>query len=131
MTTLYSWNVNGIRAAQKKGFLDWLQTVQPDILGVQETKAHPDQLRNEQVYHKRSSSYIQRAQYGFLYSNFLHFQADGTRLQFSCRRPPVRRDSFVEQTDTYARRVTGCVRRRLVGPEDTGHWIKWNRDTFE
>jgi exodeoxyribonuclease-3 len=46
MTTLYSWNVNGIRAAQKKGFLDWLQETQPDILGVQETKAHPDQLED-------------------------------------------------------------------------------------
>jgi exodeoxyribonuclease-3 len=44
MPTLYSWNVNGIRAAQKKGFLDWLQETQPDILGLQETKAHPDQL---------------------------------------------------------------------------------------
>jgi len=44
MPTLYSWNVNGIRAAQKKGFLDWLQNTQPDILGLQETKAHPDQL---------------------------------------------------------------------------------------
>ncbi len=42
--SLYSWNVNGIRAAQKKGFLDWLQDSQPDILAVQETKAHPDQL---------------------------------------------------------------------------------------
>jgi exodeoxyribonuclease-3 len=41
---LYSWNVNGIRAAEKKGFLDWLNATQPDILGVQETKAHPDQL---------------------------------------------------------------------------------------
>ncbi|MEO1286889.1 MAG: exodeoxyribonuclease III [Chloroflexota bacterium] len=41
---LYSWNVNGIRAAQKKGFLDWLQEAKPDILGVNETKAHPDQL---------------------------------------------------------------------------------------
>jgi exodeoxyribonuclease-3 len=44
---LYSWNVNGIRAAQKKGFLDWLNAVQPDILGVQETKAHPEQLDEE------------------------------------------------------------------------------------
>jgi len=41
---LFAWNVNGIRAAQKKGFLDWLSATQPDILGVQETKAHPDQL---------------------------------------------------------------------------------------
>ena len=47
MTTIYSWNVNGIRAAQRKGFLDWLAAEQPDILGVQETKAQPDQLDEE------------------------------------------------------------------------------------
>ena len=41
---LYSWNVNGIRAAQKKGFLDWLQQASPDVLAVQETKCHPEQL---------------------------------------------------------------------------------------
>ncbi len=46
MPTLYSWNVNGIRAAQGKGFLDWLHTVQPDMLCIQETKAHPDQLED-------------------------------------------------------------------------------------
>ncbi|MGF1507419.1 MAG: exodeoxyribonuclease III [Anaerolineae bacterium] len=47
MLKLYSWNVNGIRAAQRKGFLDWLAREQPDILGVQETKAHPEQLDDE------------------------------------------------------------------------------------
>ena len=47
MTTLYSWNVNGIRAAQKKGFLDWLDRTAPDIVAVQETKCHPDQLDEE------------------------------------------------------------------------------------
>ncbi len=41
---ILSWNVNGIRAAQKKGFLEWLGKESPDILCVQETKAHPDQL---------------------------------------------------------------------------------------
>lgn len=41
---LYSWNVNGIRAAEKKGFLDWLAQCGGDIVAVQETKAHPDQL---------------------------------------------------------------------------------------
>lgn len=45
--TLYSWNVNGIRAAQRKGFLDWMDRVQPDVLAVQETKAHPEQLDDE------------------------------------------------------------------------------------
>ncbi len=39
-----SWNVNGIRAVQKKGFIDWLQSSDFDILAIQETKAHPDQL---------------------------------------------------------------------------------------
>ena len=44
MTKLISWNVNGIRAVQKKGFLEWLERESPDILCVQETKAHPGQL---------------------------------------------------------------------------------------
>ncbi|MCY4146661.1 MAG: exodeoxyribonuclease III [Chloroflexi bacterium] len=39
-----SWNVNGIRAAHRKGFLDWLHAEAPDVLTVQETKAHPEQL---------------------------------------------------------------------------------------
>lgn len=41
---ILSWNVNGIRAVQKKGFLDWLAKESPEVLCVQETKAHPDQL---------------------------------------------------------------------------------------
>jgi exodeoxyribonuclease-3 len=39
-----TWNVNGIRAVQKKGLMDWLRQTDPDILCVQETKANPDQL---------------------------------------------------------------------------------------
>ena len=44
---LISWNVNGVRAVVKKGFLDWLEQAQPDILCLQETKAHVDQLTAE------------------------------------------------------------------------------------
>ena len=44
---LISWNVNGIRAAVKTGFLDWLEHEQPDICCIQETKAHTDQLGPE------------------------------------------------------------------------------------
>jgi exodeoxyribonuclease-3 len=39
-----SWNVNGIRAAEKKAFLEWLSLSDADLVAVQETKAHPDQL---------------------------------------------------------------------------------------
>jgi len=35
---LISWNVNGIRAVAKKGFIDFLSQVRPDILGLQEVK---------------------------------------------------------------------------------------------
>ena len=44
---LISWNVNGIRAAVKKGFLDYLDQEQPDILCIQESKAHKEQLASE------------------------------------------------------------------------------------
>ncbi len=41
---IISYNVNGIRAAVKKGFLSWLQAANPDIICIQETKAQKDQL---------------------------------------------------------------------------------------
>jgi exodeoxyribonuclease-3 len=44
---LFSWNVNGLRACARKGFLDWLHDTRPDILGLQETRALPEQLDPE------------------------------------------------------------------------------------
>lgn len=41
---IISYNVNGIRAAINKGFIDWLQAADPDIICIQETKAHKEQL---------------------------------------------------------------------------------------
>ena len=51
---LFSWNVNGVRAIEKKGFLDWLSSESPDVLCIQETKAKfeqlPDTLQNIDGY---------------------------------------------------------------------------------
>lgn len=41
---IISWNVNGIRAVLKKGFLDFINDFNPDIICIQETKAHPEQV---------------------------------------------------------------------------------------
>ena len=41
---IISYNVNGIRAALKKGFIDWLKVAKPDVICIQETKAHKEQL---------------------------------------------------------------------------------------
>lgn len=41
---LFSWNVNGLRAAEKKGFWDWMGAEDPDFVGIQEVRALPEQL---------------------------------------------------------------------------------------
>ena len=41
------YNVNGIRAAIKKGWLDWLKAANPDVICIQETKAQKDQVPSE------------------------------------------------------------------------------------
>jgi len=43
---LYSFNVNGIRAIGKKGFWEWLESAQPDILAIQEIKADDEIMRS-------------------------------------------------------------------------------------
>lgn len=47
MHRILSWNVNGIRAVYKKGFVDWFLKENPDILCLQETKARPEQLSDD------------------------------------------------------------------------------------
>lgn len=39
-----SWNVNGLRAVEKKGFLDWLRGNEAFFAGIQEVRAHEEQL---------------------------------------------------------------------------------------
>ena len=41
---IISYNVNGIRAALKKGFIEWLKSANPDVICLQEIKAQEDQL---------------------------------------------------------------------------------------
>lgn len=43
---IITWNVNGIRSIVQKGFYDFIERENPDILCLQETKAHPDQLED-------------------------------------------------------------------------------------
>ena len=47
VTRIYSWNVNGLRACAQKGFLDWLRGARADVVGLQETRATPEQLDDE------------------------------------------------------------------------------------
>lgn len=56
---IYSWNVNGIRAVEKKGELDnFINKYNPDILCIQETKAQEEQLDKDILNKKDYYTYI-------------------------------------------------------------------------
>ncbi len=57
---LISWNVNGLRAALRKNFLDYLDAEQPDILCLQETKCTPEDV--EQLWPATYTTYWNTAQ---------------------------------------------------------------------
>ena len=47
MIKILSLNVNGIRAAEKKGFLSWLNKESPDIICLQETRVHDPEILSD------------------------------------------------------------------------------------
>ena len=59
---IISWNVNGIRAAEKKGFVEWAENSNADIICIQETKAHPDQLAENLLNINGYKSYFESAE---------------------------------------------------------------------
>ena len=56
---IISWNVNGIRAAEKKGISNWIKKDSADIVCIQETKARPEQLPLElrEIIHGEGKPY--------------------------------------------------------------------------
>ncbi|MEM7103077.1 MAG: exodeoxyribonuclease III [Bacteroidota bacterium] len=48
-TSIISYNLNGIRAATRKGLLDWIKETDHDVICFQETKAQPDQMPAEEI----------------------------------------------------------------------------------
>ncbi|MBI9077924.1 MAG: exodeoxyribonuclease III [Desulfatibacillum sp.] len=62
MLKFVSWNVNGIRAVEKKGFPDMVKDFDADILAIQETRALKDQLSEELINIPGFTSYWFSAQ---------------------------------------------------------------------
>ncbi len=59
---IISYNVNGIRAALTKDFTEWLESENPDVLCLQETKAQPDQIDTMLFARLGYTSYLHSAQ---------------------------------------------------------------------
>ena len=62
MKRLVSWNVNGIRAVEKKGFVDWVNKEQPNIICLQEIKAEKDQFPKKVLGLENYNFFISSAQ---------------------------------------------------------------------
>lgn len=92
--TLISWNVNGIRAIYRKGFLDWFGSVRPDILTLQEIKAEESQLPAELARIDGYYSYFSSAERkGY----------SGVALYSRVKPFPVERRLGIEKYDTEGR----------------------------
>lgn len=93
---IITWNVNGIRAIAKKGFNEFILNEGPDILCIQESKAHPDQcepqLMNPMGYESHWSA-AKKAGYS------------GTVSYFKQKPNAVRHGIGVERFDTEGRFV--------------------------
>lgn len=59
---IYSWNVNGLRAVSKKGFFEFVNDKNPDILCIQETKLQSETLSDELKNIKGYYSYFSFAE---------------------------------------------------------------------
>ncbi|MCX5901518.1 MAG: exodeoxyribonuclease III [Proteobacteria bacterium] len=91
---LLSWNVNGLRAVHKKGFLDWLAREKPDMLCLQETKASEEQLPSELRSAAGYTAYFDQAQRkGY----------SGVALYTRVQPREVRRGLGIERFDTEGR----------------------------
>lgn len=63
MLKLMSWNVNGLRAQVRKGFLDKLEELNPDILCMQEIKLSEGQLTLDLLDYEQYYNYAERKGY--------------------------------------------------------------------
>lgn len=91
---LISWNVNGIRAAAKKGFFEEMEGINPDVICLQETKAQDDQVR--EVFFGREGYHI--------YSNSAEKKGySGTAIISKTEPIAVQPDMGVKEHDTEGR----------------------------
>lgn len=97
---IISWNVNGIRACYKKNLMEFVATEKPDVLCLQETKAHIDQVEEEARKLRWQNSYWSSAvRKG--YSGVATFlDSVPTQVQFSfCENPSYQSEGRIVMTD--------------------------------
>lgn len=113
---LYSWNVNGIRAVITKGSLHtFMATHQPDVLCLQETKAHRDQVEIDLPgYHEYWCSAIKKG-----YSSTAIFSKTPA-LRIACGFPDDIISTYGVTGDTYG---SPNQEGRIIAAEFEEYWV--------
>src|SRR3954454_10116744 len=86
---LVSWNVNGIRAATRHGFLDWFNEENADVVCVQEIKARPDQLDETILHPGGYESFWHPAQKPGYSGTAIFSRKDPLRVQYGIGVPEI------------------------------------------
>lgn len=84
MISIISYNVNGIRAAHKKGLIDWLSDESPDILCIQETKAQPEQVGDNILRPEGYFSYWYSAQKKGYSGVAIYTKQEPNHVEYGC-----------------------------------------------
>ncbi|RLD46637.1 MAG: exodeoxyribonuclease III [Bacteroidetes bacterium] len=117
---IISYNVNGIRAALKKGFADWLKIESPDIICIQETKAHKNQVDtnvfeylgyNQYWFSAEKKGYSSVAIFSKIKPNEVIYGIDNPKFDIEGRFLRLNFDNFTIISSYFPSGTTGTIRQ--------------------
>jgi len=92
---LATWNVNGLRSVQEKGFLKWLETQKPDVVCLQEIKAQREQLESSLQKPKGYESYFFSAEKAGYSGLAVYSKAKPLSVQLGLKKPEFDKEGRV------------------------------------
>ena len=84
MAKFLSYNLNGIRSAMSKDWINWVKAVNPDVICLQETKAQPDQLDLEVFHSLGYKTYWHSAQKKGYSSVAIFSKTEPDHIEYGC-----------------------------------------------
>lgn len=108
MAKFISYNVNGIRAALKKDWLKWVKSENPDVICIQETKAHKEQLDLEDFEKAGYNTYWYSAEKKGYSSVAIFSQTEPDHIEYGCGIEKYDREGRIIRADYGDFSVLSC-----------------------
>ena len=119
---LISWNVNGLRAGIKKGFWEKVETLNPDIICLQETKSDEEIMSSEAVKHNDFEMLFHSASFKKGYSGVATLTKTGQSQSTDEQEVVLFQDS--EQTNVLSTSPSGFEQKVFVSEYQIGLGIE-------